>query len=139
MSRNFFIDTVKAVAALFVICIHTSYPSAIGEYVVAICRIAVPLFLLISGYYYPMTVERNNTISYYKKILVLTFFSSVFYFIVNSTELSCLKVFRWDKMLIFSFPVAGDHLWYLYSLINVLIILAFLNKIKDKLFYLIPL
>lgn len=139
MSRNFFIDTVKAVAALFVICIHTSYPSAIGEYIVAICRIAVPLFLLISGYYYPMTVERNNTISYYKKILVLTFFSSVFYFIVNSTELSYLKVFRWDKMLIFSFPVAGDHLWYLYSLINVLIILAFLNKIKDKLFYLIPL
>lgn len=140
MQRNFSIDIVKAVAALLVICIHTGYPSVVGDYVVAICRAAVPIFLLISGYYYQIIIDRNKTLSYYKKILLLTFFSSFFYFIANGIELSYLKVFRWDKMLIFSFPVTGDHLWYLYSLINVLIILAFCsNKIKNRLFGLIPL
>lgn len=139
MQRNFSIDIVKTVAALLVICIHTGYPSAIGDYVVALCRVAVPIFLLISGYYYQVIIDRNKTLSYYKKILALTFFSSVFYFIANGIELSYLKVFRWDKMLMFSFPVTGDHLWYLYSLINVLVILAFCNKIKDRLFFLIPL
>lgn len=139
MQRNYSIDVVKAIAALLVICIHTGYPSVVGDYVVALCRVTVPIFLLISGYYYQVLIDRNKTLSYYKKILALTFFSSVFYFIANGIELSYLKVFRWDKMLMFSFPVTGDHLWYLYSLINVLILLAFCNKIKDRLFFLIPL
>ena len=139
MQRNFSIDIVKVVAALLVICIHTGYPSIVGDYVVALCRTAVPIFLLISGYYYQNIIDRNKISSYYKKILLLTFFSSVFYFIVNGIDFSYLKVFRWDKMLMFSFPVTGDHLWYLYSLINVLILLAFCNKIKDRLFFLIPL
>lgn len=139
MQRNYSIDVVKTIAALLVICIHTGYPSVIGNYVIALCRVAVPIFLLISGYYYQVIIDRNKTLSYYKKILALTFFSSAFYFIANGIELSYLKVFRWDKMLMFSFPVTGDHLWYLYSLINVLVILAFCNKIKDRLFFLIPL
>lgn len=139
MQRNYSIDVVKTVAALLVICIHTGYPSVVGDYIVALCRAAVPVFLLISGFYYQVIIDRNKTLSYYEKILLLTFFSSVFYFIANGIELSYLKVFRWDKMLMFSFPVTGDHLWYLYSLINVLIVLAFCNKIKDKLFFLIPL
>lgn len=139
MQHNLSIDIIKTVAALLVICIHTSYPSEVSEYVVAFCRIAVPLFLFISGYYYQVIIDRKKILSYYKRILALTLFSSVFYFIVNGIELSYLKVFRWDKMLVFSFPITGDHLWYLYSLINVLVILAFCYKIRDKLFYLIPL
>lgn len=137
MQRNLTIDVVKTVATLLVICIHTGYPSVVGDYVVAFCRISVPLFLLISGYYYQVIIERKRVLSYYKKILALTFLSSVFYFIVNGIDLSYLTVFRWDKMLMFSFPVSGDHLWYLYSLINVLVILDFCHKIRYKLFYLI--
>ena len=45
MQRNFSIDVVKSVATLLVICIHTGYPSVVGDYVVAFCRVAVPLFL----------------------------------------------------------------------------------------------
>lgn len=139
MQRNFSIDIVKTLAALLVICIHTGYPSVMGDYIVAFCRIAVPLFLLISGYYYQNIINRKKITTYYKKIIGLTFFSSIFYFIAFNKRLDYLITFRWDKMLIFSFPIAGDHLWYLFSLINVLIILAFCHKIKDKLFYLIPL
>lgn len=138
MQRNFSIDIIKSVAALLVICIHTGYPSVVGDYVVAFCRVAVPLFLLISGYYYQVIIERKRILSYYKKILILTIISSVFYFIANGIDLNYLKVFRWDKMLMFSFPITGDHLWYLYSLINVLVVLAICYKIRNKLFYLIP-
>ena len=129
MQRNYSIDILKAVAALLVICIHTGYPSVLGDYLVAFCRISVPLFLLISGYYYQVIIDRKKITNYIKKILSLTFFSSIFYFIVFDKKLDYLIVFRWDKMFIFSFPIAGDHLWYLFSLINVLVILTVCNKI----------
>lgn len=138
MQRNCSIDIVKALAALLVICIHTGYPSLIGDYVVALCRIAVPLFLLISGYYYQNVINKKKITDYCKKIFGLTFFSSLFYFIAFDKNIDYLLVFRWDKMLIFNFPIAGDHLWYLFSLINVLVILAVCHKINDRLFCLIP-
>mgnify|MGYP002566027131 FL=1 len=138
MQRNFSIDILKSIAALLVICIHTGYPSVFKDYIIAFCRIAVPLFLLISGYYYQLVIDRKKVLSYYKKILALTFFSSVFYFVADGVELGYLRTFRWDKMLMFSFPVAGDHLWYLFSLINVLVILALCYRIKNKLYYLTP-
>lgn len=34
MQRNYSIDILKAVAALLVICIHTGYPSVLGDYLV---------------------------------------------------------------------------------------------------------
>lgn len=138
MQRNFSIDIVKTLAALLVICIHTGYPFVVGDYLVAFCRVAVPLFLLVSGYYYQDVIDKKKITAYYKKILGLTFFSSIFYFIVSDKKLDYLITFRWDKMLIFNFPIAGDHLWYLFSLINVLVILSICCKIRDKLFYLIP-
>lgn len=138
MQRNFSIDIVKTFAALLVICIHTGYPSVEGDYVVAFCRVAVPLFLLVSGYYYQNIIAKKKITVYYKKVLGLTFFSSIFYFIVSDKKLDYLITFRWDKMLIFNFPIAGDHLWYLFSLINVLVILSICYKIRDRLFYLIP-
>lgn len=138
MQRNFSIDIVKTLAALLVICIHTGYPFVVGDYWVAFYRVAVPLFLLVSGYYYQNVIDKKKITAYYKKILGLTFFSSIFYFIVSDKKLDYLITFRWDKMLIFNFPIAGDHLWYLFSLINVLVILSICCKIRDKLFYLIP-
>lgn len=72
MQRNYSIDILKALAALLVICIHTGYPSVIGDYVVALCRIAVPLFLLISGYYYQNVINKKEITDYYKKIFGLT-------------------------------------------------------------------
>lgn len=69
MQRNYSIDILKAVAALLVICIHTGYPSVLGDYLVAFCRISVPLFLLISGYYYQVIIDRKKITNYIKKIL----------------------------------------------------------------------
>lgn len=60
MQRNFSIDILKSIAALLVICIHTGYPSVFKDYIIAFCRIAVPLFLLISGYYYQLVIDRKK-------------------------------------------------------------------------------
>lgn len=80
MQHNFSIDIVKTFAALLVICIHTGYPSVVGDYVVAFCRVAVPLFLLVSGYYYQNIIDKKKIATYCKKILRITFFSSIFLF-----------------------------------------------------------
>lgn len=71
MQRNFSIDIVKTLAALLVICIHTGYPFVVGDYWVAFCRVAVPLFLLVSGYYYQNVIDKKKITAYYKKILLL--------------------------------------------------------------------
>ena len=60
------LDVLKAIAALLVVFIHTGYDT----YVVAICRIAVPIFLLISGYFYP--TGRHKIKHTFKKVVILT-------------------------------------------------------------------
>lgn len=140
--RNDTLDIVKTLSALMVVCIHTGYPGELGVYIVAICRIAVPLFLLISGYYYPILVERGGLKRYIKKIIYLTLVASLFYIVVEQPPLYEILTFhRFEKLFIMSLPLAGDHLWYLYSLINVVCVVGVVNymRIGNKLFYLIPL
>ncbi|HIY19716.1 MAG TPA: acyltransferase family protein [Candidatus Blautia avistercoris] len=49
--RNSSIDSLKAVAAYFVIFIHFSFPEWFGEAADAAARTAVPVFFLVSGYF----------------------------------------------------------------------------------------
>ena len=50
--RNYGLDTLKLICAMLVICIHTPFPNDFGQYVMVISRIAVPIFLMITGFYY---------------------------------------------------------------------------------------
>lgn len=45
---------------------------------IALCCIAVPMFLLISGYYYPELKAKGKEKLYLKKIVRLSLFSTVF-------------------------------------------------------------
>lgn len=51
MSRNRSIDAMRAISSALVVLIHCSFPGKFGIYLCAIGRFAVPLFLMISGYY----------------------------------------------------------------------------------------
>lgn len=51
MKKNITVDFARAVASIFVILIHCRFPGALGDYIAAIARFAVPFFALVTGYY----------------------------------------------------------------------------------------
>ena len=140
--RNTAFDFIKCIAAFLVVCIHYAPRVSICDmYFNAICRVGVPLFFIITGYYYDSIKESNKLESYIFKIIRLTFISSLFYFIVYAIEqciwgdfigwfysvFTCKNVFLW--FLFNSFPVVY-HLWYLYALIYALLANVIVDKLK---------
>lgn len=139
-NRNSAFDCIKCIAAFLVVCIHYAPINSFGDmYFNAICRVAVPLFFLVTGYYYDSMKESGKLKSYIIRIIKVTFFTSLFYLTVftvtqyldsNLTEwlsevFSFKKIVMW---LVFNeYPVVG-HLWYLYALIYALIA----NVVADK-------
>lgn len=57
--RNKCIDTLKGISCILVVFIHHPFPGQVGEVVKAFARIAVPLFFMISGYYFGTCPEEN--------------------------------------------------------------------------------
>lgn len=49
--RNYSLDTLKGIAALFVIFMHAKFPGTFGEIINTIAEFAVPIFFLTSGYF----------------------------------------------------------------------------------------
>ena len=49
--RNYSLDTLKFVCAIFVIFIHTPQPEIWEIYITPLIRCAVPIFFMISGYF----------------------------------------------------------------------------------------
>lgn len=46
------IDILKAICAFLIVCIHVSFPGKVGAYFTALTRVVVPIFFMISGYFY---------------------------------------------------------------------------------------
>lgn len=59
-SRVDSIDILKAICAFLIVCIHVPFPGNIGEYVTTLARIAVPIFFMITGYFYSGVVKKRS-------------------------------------------------------------------------------
>lgn len=140
--RNRAFDVIKCISAFLIVCIHFApKENLVDAYINAICRVAVPMFFLITGYYYNSLRTSNKLKAFISKIVVLTISASVFYFIVFlikhciigdtvvqlSIALSPKNLGIW--LLLNSYPLAG-HLWYLYALIYTLLINVLADKLK---------
>lgn len=141
------IDVLKCLCAFMVICIHAPFPGKIGEYLVAISRIAVPIFFMISGFFWENTCSKKGEIRTIKKLFYLTIGTNIFYLIIN-------LIFRYDiqylinffsfknivKMLIFNYSIFSEHLWYLSAILYVTVVVYVLDKLKirNKVCLLIP-
>lgn len=96
------------------ISVAWSYFTAFGLF-----RIAVPVFLLISGFYFYQTMANNNTVLWFKRCLMLYCFwmlvYSVFWF--KPAELSL-------KMFLIQIIVGYYHLWYVAGMIGAALMLV---------------
>lgn len=140
--RNYAFDMIKCIAAFLVVCIHYAPKyNLFDAYLNAICRIAVPLFFIITGYYYENRVASGKVKQYVQRIAWLTFYASLFYLIAFSIEhyfdgnliqwlrhIFCLKnLCKW--FICNDYPVVS-HLWYLYALIYSVAFNVVVDKLK---------
>ena len=98
-----------------------SYFTAFG-----IFRIAVPVFLLISGFYFYQTLESNNTALWFKRCLMLYCFwmliYSVFWFKPAGLSL---------KMFLLQLVVGYYHLWYVAGMIGAALMLVIIRRFNS--------
>ena len=138
--RNIGLDILKCIAAFLVICIHAPFQGKCGEYFVAIARCSVPIFFIITGFFYNNKMSDSKVNKQIFKIFKLCIISNTFYFIFkllfciidNRGYLTlCMTTINKKaliKLFIFNESPIYSHLWYLNALLYVLIIMKFVNK-----------
>ena len=151
-SRADNIDILKAICAFLIVCIHAPFPGEIGAYFMALTRIAVPIFFMITGYFYSDTAARHKEKQQIEKIFYLIVEANVLFFIWN-IALNVLRrenivayirsIFTGKNIIEFlalnESPVAR-HLWYLGAILYVLVIVLLVDKLNCRklLYYLTP-
>ena len=143
-SRADNIDILKVICAFLIVCIHVPFPGRVGEYFTALTRVAVPIFFMITGYFYSDTVARHKEKQQIKKIFYLVVEANLLFFIWNIT----LVVLRRDsimsymqsifsgknmlKFLLFNESPLAVHLWYLGAIFYVLAIVLLVDKFQCR-------
>ena len=126
MSRNLSIDLLKILMALMVVALHAGFlkeTNSTASYLVSnsLFRMAVPIFLLINGYYFHLVISGNSLMSWCKRILLLyVFWMLVYsYFWLSDAELSPFGL----AMQIKDIVIGYHHLWYLPAMLGAGVIL----------------
>lgn len=150
--RNNGFDFLKYICAFLIICIHSDYQGA--EFIKPIARIAVPIFFMITGYFYSSICEAGRQRIQIRKILLIAIFSNVLYLLwalliellakgsISAKFTSWLDAGVWIRFLFLNESPFRSHLWYLSALIYVLIIVYRLGSVgiyTNSMYSLIPL
>ena len=145
--RQSSLDVIKFFAAFMVVYIHygtveTGTYHVISHLIEGLCRVAVPLFFMISGYFYPMLKVQRKFRKHLIKLLILAVSSSVLYNLVHCIELvheggtilEYLSATFTPKLIAAFFIINADpssfHLWFLWASLYVYIIFYFVDKTK---------
>ncbi len=134
MSRASSLDVLKCLAAFFVVCIHYG-----ADWLSPVVRCAVPMFFVITGYYYPMMVENGKFWKHIRKLLVMVVCASALYGAYELLPvirhggafgewLDAFQLERIVKLAIVNGPIFGFHLWYFFAVLYCLIILRLADK-----------
>lgn len=135
-----------------VVCIHATIPGRLGLVTTPQLKIAVPLFFMITGYYYKQTKDQQREKKQLVKILRLLISSFLLFFLwelfmtcVTSGSVAAYfgHIFNLRsilKLVLINDPPLGGHLWYLFALLYVLIIVFLFEKkwSREKLYPFIP-
>ena len=131
--RNYSLDTLKLICAIFVIFIHTPQPEVWANYITPLIRCAVPIFFMISGYFTYGKKDLKITIQRRIKQL-LTIFSVVFilYFLFSliangKDSLQHLSILLSYNFILFNSVPYSMHLWYIIAYIYVLLIILLVD------------
>ena len=132
-------DLLKCLAAFLVICIHAPWPGTVGACFLPITRCAVPIFLMISGYYFVWN-DSERQARQLARLLAITVEANVLYipWMLLFAELRgdgafehilhLLSLERAFEFLILNESPFGYHLWYLGAVLYVVALFALLAR-----------
>ena len=144
------LDILKSICAFLIVCIHAPFPGEAGMYFLSLTRMAVPVFFMITGFFYDGVRSRGRVNSQIMKVLRLFLSANILYFgwglakaaAGGSVGAFVSENFGFRKLLRFVFlneALFSSHLWYLGALLYVLVIKAALDKwfpqTSDKILY----
>ena len=144
--RTVGLDFLKYVCCFLVIVIHSELPEVVDKLVLPLTRVAVPIFFMITGYFYTGSCERNRTGKQIVKIIKLITGANLLHFLWAISKLVLkaeslaeyfevyFKLETWVNLFIFNSPPHKNSLWYLNALLYVLLIAFVLKKIGMKSF-----
>ena len=123
MGRNLTIDILKIVLAFFVVFLHMnflkdSYPTISYVMVNGLFRIAVPVFLVITGFYF-LHIDHLKKL---KKWLFRTFLLYAIWMLIY------ISYWKDDEQIILTVVFGYHHLWYLIGTFFSGVILFLLRK-----------
>ncbi len=134
MTRNIALDILRVLMAFMVIGIHTHFLHDIsvpGEYLTVngLFRIAVPVFLMINGFYFYPVVENAKHRTWLKRIVLLYIVWMLFYAYawIDVPDLSFTSMMKLVHRMIFGYL----HLWYIAGLIGAAVLFLYLRRFSS--------
>lgn len=133
------LDKLKVLCAFLVVCIHAPFPGTVGEYITALTRIGVPIFFMITGFFY----RPSNIKGQIKKILYLLLLANFIYLLwggalalmKGETQIFLTSTFTLKNLLKFLLlnesPFSG-HLWYLGAILYTMLVVWIVDKHGHK-------
>ena len=128
------IDILKCLAAIAVVEIHKPLEIQGGDEFLILCRFAVPVFFMITGFFYPETVAKKRELKQFGKIFTITIGANRFYLLweillavekrenINEALLARFEERVPEDFILWNFSPLSPHLWYLQALLYVLVI-----------------
>lgn len=136
------LDILKCLCAFLIVCIHCPFPGMFGEYFTALSRIAVPVFFIITGYFYTDIVYKEKELIQIRKIVRLMLVSNILYALWKSSLAvvsgngvveywqSVLSLKNMIKFIFLNVSPFSSHLWYLGAILYVLVIVFFARRLE---------
>lgn len=133
------IDILKVLCSFLVVIIHAPFPGVIGGYITAFARISVPIFFMITGFFYSNIRQQNKQKRQINKMFRLFMVANLLsllagcvsaiaagklpVFLASLTKLRTIADFwLWNE------PPFGRHLWYLGAIFYTLILVYVAEK-----------
>lgn len=138
MKRYNSIDLLKFLCSFMVIYLHANIKNQFGNYIYSFCRIAVPIFFMISGYF--LYSNGSKIWIKIKKNFNLLISAEIFYVIFEIVKIPFKKsnfTLIFNELFNFKFFLTnmgeiGGHLWFIRALIYLYIIYLVLHKTKTN-------
>lgn len=131
------LDVAKCVACFFVIFIHTYNPdNPVHLFILAFSRFAVPLFFMITGYFWKPEKAHKRLLYILKLTIVATVVFIAWAFVEWWLQGMDIKTklsdwFTWSHLrssVLFNITPFGGHLWYMYALLYAGFLLSLVDE-----------
>lgn len=140
MSRNIALDLLKLLLSFMVVGLHAGFLgdlTHLGQYLTVngLFRTAVPVFLIINGFYFYPALSNNKQKNWLKRVSLLYAIWMVFYSFLwlSPTILSFAEAVRIVHTAIFGY----HHLWYISGMIGAAVLLLITYKLPSVVLFIL--